>query len=127
MYHTLDTVAWMSLLIQNTLLALCAVVLALMFILDWDVCHNVVVFSCLTVVIVLLAAGGSLATVANTISIEKDWVVVLADKNKETLAGEGSEVTSGTQLIQGVTFRMGSIGGSVQMVTGGRVAKEFDC
>ena len=89
---SLDAVIWMSLLIQNTLVALCAVVLALMFILEWDVCHNVVVFSCLTVLVVLLGSGASLATVANTISIEKDWVVVLADKNKETLAGEGRGV-----------------------------------
>lgn len=77
----------MSLLIQNSLVALCAVMLALMFSQGWDVCQNVAVFSCLTVVVTLLGSGSMLATVANTISIEKDWVVVLADGNKDTLAG----------------------------------------
>ena len=77
----------MSLLIQNSLVALCAVTLALMFSQGWDVCQNVAVFSCLTVVVTVLGSGSMLATVANTISIEKDWVVVLADGNKDTLAG----------------------------------------
>ena len=85
--HTHTPVAWMSLLIQNSLVALCAVTLALMFSQGWDVCQNVAVFSCLTVVVTLLGSGSMLATVANTISIEKDWVVVLADGNKDTLAG----------------------------------------
>ena len=78
----------MSLLIQNSLVALCAVALALMFSQGWDVCQNVVAFSCLTALVTLLGSGSMLATVANTISIEKDWVVVLADGNKDTLAGQ---------------------------------------
>ena len=57
-----------------------------MFAQEWNVCQHLVVFSCLTVVIVILGAGAHLATVANTIAIERDWVVVLSDGNKDTLA-----------------------------------------
>ena len=61
--------------------------MALIFYFNWNVCLNVVLFSILTIVIILLASGANLATVANTISIEKDWIVVIADGNKDTLAG----------------------------------------
>ena len=84
-------VVWMSLLIQNTLVALCAVVMALMFELDWNVCQHLVLFAGLTPLVIIFGSGANLATVANTISIEKDWVVVLADKNENTLAGEHKE------------------------------------
>lgn len=78
----------MSLIVQNGLLSLASVVMALMFKFNWTVCLNVVVFSALTVFIVILVSGANLATVANTISIEKDWVVVIADGNVDTLAGK---------------------------------------
>ena len=81
----------MSLLIQNTLVALCSVVMALMFELDWNVCQHLVLFAGLTPLVIIFGSGANLATVANTISIEKDWVVVLADKNENTLAGEHKE------------------------------------
>ena len=63
-----------------------------MFWFNWTVCLNVVVFSVLTVFIVILASGANLATVANTISIEKDWVVVIADGNVDTLASKWSRL-----------------------------------
>ena len=78
----------LSLLVQNKLLALCAVLLALMFQLGWNVCLNLAVFAGLSVLVILLGSGSRLATVANTIAIEKDWVVILADGNEDTLACE---------------------------------------
>lgn len=80
-------VATVSLAIQNGLLCLSSIAMALMFYYEWNVCLNVAVFSILTVVVIILASGANLATVANTISIEKDWIVVIADENKDTLAG----------------------------------------
>ena len=79
----------MSLLVQNGLLVLCAVVLSLMFGLDMGICDNVPLplFISLSGLVILLGSGANLATVANTIAIEKDWIVVIADKNKDTLAG----------------------------------------
>lgn len=85
--HT-RAVIWMSLLIQNSLVALCSIVIALMFALEWDVCSHVILFAALTPLVIIFGSGANLASVANTISIEKDWVVVLADKNENTLAGE---------------------------------------
>lgn len=81
-------VAATSLIVQNGLLSLSSVAMALMFYFNWNVCLNMVVFSVLSVVVIFLAAGANLATVANTISIEKDWVVVIADGNIDTLAGK---------------------------------------
>ena len=81
----------MSLLIQNSLVALCSIVIALMFKLEWDVCRHVLIFACLVPLVIVFGSGANLASVANTISIEKDWVVVLADKNENTLAGEERE------------------------------------
>lgn len=78
----------LSLLIQNGLLVICSVLLALMFALDWSICDNTVIFASLIPLVVILGAGSNLATIANTISIEKDWIVVLADKREDTLAGE---------------------------------------
>ena len=51
-------------------------------------CNNVAVFGSLTAVVIVLGSGAALATTANTISIEKDWVVVIADKNADVLAGK---------------------------------------
>lgn len=79
--------AAISLMVQNGLLSLCSVVLAVMFYYDLNVCLHITVFSILSVIVIILAAGSNLATVANTISIEKDWVVALADGNEDTLAG----------------------------------------
>lgn len=87
MLYIFFTVATMTLIVQNGLLSLASVGMALMFHFNWNVCLDVVVFSVLTVCIILLASGANLATVANTISIEKDWVVVIADQNVDTLAG----------------------------------------
>ena len=58
-----------------------------MFQLDWGVCGHEVIFACLVPIVIVLGAGANLATVANTISIEKDWIVVIADKHENTLAG----------------------------------------
>ena len=56
-------------------------------------CQNIVAFGCLIPLVIVFGSGANLATVANTISIEKDWVVVIADKNENTLAGEQILVT----------------------------------
>ena len=82
-----------SLLVQNGFLAVCSIALAMMFYYNLNVCLNVLMFGILSVVVILLASGANLATVANTISIEKDWIVVLADGNKDTLAGRDNITT----------------------------------
>lgn len=79
--------AIISLLTQNGLLALSSVAMGLMFYFQLNVCLNVIAFGILTTVVIIFVSGANLATVANTISIEKDWVVALADGNKDTLAG----------------------------------------
>ncbi len=83
-----SSVVWVSLIVQNGLVALCSLVLALMFNFDWNVCQNVAVFSSLVTFVILLAAAAKLATVTNTISIERDWVVVVADGHENTLASK---------------------------------------
>ena len=80
-------VAVLSLGLQNGLLVLCSIVMAVMFYYDLNVCLHLMVFIPLVAMVILLASGANLATVANTISIEKDWVVVIADGNEDTLAG----------------------------------------
>ena len=74
-------------------MALCSVAIALLLQEDWGVCQNIVAFGCLIPLVIVFGSGANLATVANTISIEKDWVVVIADKNENTLAGEQFLVT----------------------------------
>ena len=61
-----------------------------MFGLDLGICSDVPlpVFIVLAILVIFLGSGANLATVANTIAIEKDWIVVIADKNKDTLAGK---------------------------------------
>ena len=82
-------VVWVSLLVQNGLVCLCAVGLAFMFGLNLGICDNpsLPLFIFLSALVIFLGATANLATVANTIAIEKDWIVVIADKNKHTLAG----------------------------------------
>ena len=82
----LHAVAVVTLLLQNGMVALCSVALASMFGFGWNVCLSPAVFAVLTAAVVLLGSGAQLATVGNTIAIERDWVVVLADANKDTLA-----------------------------------------
>ena len=57
-----------------------------------DVCSHRLYFGIFMVAVILLVTISYLATVANTISIEKDWVVVIADKNTNTLASEFESV-----------------------------------
>ena len=80
-----------SLLVQNTLVCACAVCLAFLFGLDLGICGDVslYIFLLLSTLTIILGATANLATVVNTISIEKDWVVVIADGNKNTLASNG--------------------------------------
>lgn len=61
-----------------------------MFGLDLGICSDVPlsVFIVLAILVIFLGSGANLATVANTIAIEKDWIVVIADKNEDTLAGK---------------------------------------
>ena len=62
--------------------------MALMFYFRWNVCLNVLLFGILAAGVIILTSGANLATVANTISIEKDWIVIIADGNKDNLAGK---------------------------------------
>ena len=73
---------------QNVMVALSAVILALMFYMNWSVCNNVPAFAVLTVATTMFGSVAKLATLVNTISVEKDWVVVIANKASDTLAGE---------------------------------------
>jgi len=58
-----------------------------MFYYDLNVCLHTSLFLGLLVVVMFLTAGANLANVANKISIEKDWAVVVADGSEDTLAG----------------------------------------
>lgn len=80
----------MSLLSQNGLVCLCAVGLALLYGLDLGFCDDAPLglFAFLSALVIILGATANLATVTNTIAIEKDWVVVIANKNEDTLASE---------------------------------------
>ena len=80
---------WVTLLSQNTLLVVGAIVLSLMFLFQWNICSGtVVVFAGLSAIVIVVASLSNLATVANIISIEKDWVVVIAGKDENALAGK---------------------------------------
>jgi len=79
-----------SLLVQNSLVAICSIVLAIAFHNHFNIsyCKDVGQFFIVACVVVIMGTLANLATIANTISIEKDWVVVIADKNKNTLASK---------------------------------------
>ena len=83
-------VAGISLLVQNSLVAICSVVLAVAFHDHFMIsyCKDTGWFFLVASVVVVMGTLANLATVANTISIERDWVVVIADKNKNTLASK---------------------------------------
>ena len=78
---------WVTLLVQNGFVFFSTVLFSLMFYYQWDVCGHTVIFGSLMVLVILSGSISNLATVANTISVEKDWVVVIADDNSKTLAG----------------------------------------
>ncbi len=80
----------MSLIVQNTLVAINTILLSIMFYYSLTVCNNVVLFGIFVVGVVLLGALANLATVANTIAVERDWVVVIADKNSSILASNNN-------------------------------------
>ncbi len=80
----------MSLIVQNTLVAINTILLSIMFYYSLTVCNNVVLFGISVVGVVLLGALANLATVANTIAVERDWVVVIADKNSSILASNNN-------------------------------------
>lgn len=69
------------------MVALSAVALALMFKLNWTFCNNIPAVAVLTFAVIVFGSVAKLATLANTISVEKDWVVVIANKVPDTLAG----------------------------------------
>ena len=85
----LSIVVWMSLVVQNGLVCLCAVALAFMFRLDLGICDDppFLLFVLLTALAIILGAAANMATVTNCIAVETDWIVVIADKNEDTLAG----------------------------------------
>ncbi len=88
--NSLVAVASLSLVVQNGMIGACSVVIFLMFYYDLNVCLHTGLFLGLVVIVMVLTAGAYLANVANKISIEKDWAVVIADNNKDNLAGKGS-------------------------------------
>ena len=71
-------------------MAICSVVLAVAFHDRFSIsyCNNVGMFFLVACVVVITGTLANLATIGNTISIERDWVVVIADKNKNTLASK---------------------------------------
>ena len=75
-------------MVQNSLVAMNATLLSIMFYYSLTVCNNVLLFGVLVVGVIIFGALANLATVANTIAVERDWVVVVADKNSATLAGK---------------------------------------
>ena len=95
-------VVWISLLVQNTLVCACSVALAVLFGLNLDLCSDVplYLFGILTAIVIVLGASANLATVVNTIAVEKDWVVVIADKNKDILASEQYYIISPQSCYQ---------------------------
>lgn len=78
---------FISLLVQNVLVLLCAVVLAVAFVLHVSACEGLLPFALTVVAVIILGSSANLATVANTIAVERDWVVVIADKNESSLGG----------------------------------------
>ena len=83
-------VAGVSLIIQNSMVAICSVALAVAFHDRFSVsyCNDVGWFFFVSCVVIITGSVANLATTVNTISIERDWVVVIADKNKNTLASK---------------------------------------
>ena len=79
---------WVSLLIQNGLVAISTVLFCVMFYNSWDVCGHTVIFGSLMVLVILSGSISNLATVTNNIAIEKDWVVVIADNDSSVLASK---------------------------------------
>ena len=79
---------WVTLISQNLFVMVSAIVMSLLFELHWSICENFVMFAALIPLIMLFGSGGFLATTANLIALEKDWVVVVSDKNEDTLASE---------------------------------------
>ena len=70
-------------------MASCAGVFGLTFHYNISRCDGSVwLFSLVSGLAIFLSSAANLATVANTIAIEKDWVAVIADKNKDTLASK---------------------------------------
>ena len=69
-------------------MVLCSAVLALAFKFEVSACSKDSLYFGLVVVgVVILGSSGNLATLGNTISIERDWVVAIAEKNELTLSG----------------------------------------
>lgn len=75
------------------MVAASAVAIALMFSLHLCVCDSVPAFAALTALTIVFDSVAKLATVTNTISVEKDWVVVIADSKQDTLAGKWISLT----------------------------------
>ncbi|XP_003386113.1 PREDICTED: solute carrier family 40 member 1-like [Amphimedon queenslandica] len=79
-------VIWVTLLVQNGFVFFSTVLFSVMFYFQWDVCGHAIIFGSLMILVILSGSISNLATVANTIAVEKDWVVVIADDNSKTLA-----------------------------------------
>ncbi|XP_019851220.1 PREDICTED: solute carrier family 40 member 1-like [Amphimedon queenslandica] len=79
-------VIWVCLIVQNGFVLLSTILFSVMFYFQWDVCGHTIIFGSLIAIVLLSSSISSLATIGNTIAIEKDWVVVIADYNNKTLA-----------------------------------------
>ena len=79
---------WVTLVSQNLFVMLSAIVMSLLFQLHWNICENFIMFAGLIPLIMIFGSGGFLATTTNLIALEKDWVVVVSDKNEDTLASK---------------------------------------
>ena len=71
---------WVTLVSQNLFVMLSTIVMSLLFQLHWNVCKNLIMFAGLIPLIMIFGSGGFLATTANLIALEKDWVVVVSNK-----------------------------------------------
>ena len=85
---SLVAVVFWSLILQNSLVVLCSAVLAVAFKFEISACsRDALYFGLVAVGVVIFGSSGNLATLGNTISIERDWVVAIAEKNELTLSG----------------------------------------
>ncbi len=74
------------LLFQNIVIGICGAILAMFFGLDGLNSWPDALITSVPIVITLLAVVVDLATVGSRITVEKDWIVVISDQDKDQLA-----------------------------------------
>ncbi|OCT75749.1 solute carrier family 40 member 1 [Xenopus laevis] len=96
-----NKVAHASLFIQNSSVTACCIVLMLVFSYKTEIehiWHGWLTVFCYAVVIIL-ADLANLASTALTITIQKDWIVVITGENRSHLAGMNATVRRMDQII----------------------------